>query len=219
MEMSFDMGVQERKNREKEERRKQILASARGLLFEKGFSSVSVQMIATEAEISVGTIYLYFNSKEEIFAALQEEGLKLLFTQIKNEYHKGKNPEEQIKKMAAKYFQFSQKYKEYFKIINFFLSSPDVIFPENLKNQIDTWGNDILYFIYRAIEDGIEKGIFTSVDPQKYAILIWGTLHGLLQFRKLRDTIIQKDTFENFYQYGVDHLLEGLKSPKEDNNK
>ena len=40
----------------------------------------SCTKIARQAELAVGTIYFYFRSKEEIFAALQEEGLELLLT-------------------------------------------------------------------------------------------------------------------------------------------
>ena len=69
------MGIKQRRKREKEQRRRQILDASRTLLFKKGLNAISVNQIARQAELAVGTIYFYFRSKEEIFAALQEEGL------------------------------------------------------------------------------------------------------------------------------------------------
>ena len=71
------MGLKERRRREKEERRMQILDAARKLLFTKGINATSINQIAKLAELGVGTIYFYYRNKEELFAALQEEGLEI----------------------------------------------------------------------------------------------------------------------------------------------
>jgi len=76
------MGLKERRAKEKEARRNQILDAARALLFEKGLQATSINQIAKQAELGVGTIYIYYRSKEEIFAELQEEGLEILFARI-----------------------------------------------------------------------------------------------------------------------------------------
>jgi AcrR family transcriptional regulator len=72
------MGLKERKQRERSERKKQILSAARKLLLQKGLNGTSINQIAKAAELGVGTIYFYFQNKEDVFTALQEEGLKIL---------------------------------------------------------------------------------------------------------------------------------------------
>ena len=62
------MGLLERRGKEKDGRRKLILKSARSLFLEKGFNNVTVDEIAKISELGKGSIYLYFNSKEEIYA-------------------------------------------------------------------------------------------------------------------------------------------------------
>jgi AcrR family transcriptional regulator len=76
------MGLKERREREKEARKGQILTAARSLLFKKGIQATSINQIARKAELGVGTIYFYYQSKEEIFYWLQEEGLDILFKTI-----------------------------------------------------------------------------------------------------------------------------------------
>ncbi len=54
-------------------RREEILASARRVFAKQGFRGTTIADIAEEAGTALGTIYLYFASKEEVFAALNEQ--------------------------------------------------------------------------------------------------------------------------------------------------
>jgi len=58
------MGISERREREKTERRKAILDCARSLILSQGVQRVSMEDIARKAELSKATVYLYFSSKE-----------------------------------------------------------------------------------------------------------------------------------------------------------
>ena len=57
------MGIHERKEREKEHRRDEILNAAQKVFFEKGLQSATMDEIAEAAELSKGTLYLYYGSK------------------------------------------------------------------------------------------------------------------------------------------------------------
>src|SRR3990170_807463 len=59
-------------------RRTAILVAARRVLARRGLRGTTVGDIAREAEVAVGTLYLYFPSKSAVFAALQD----LLFDTI-----------------------------------------------------------------------------------------------------------------------------------------
>src|SRR5258706_11207452 len=67
------MGVQERRAREKESVREEILDAARALFVKDGYEHVSMRKIAEKAEYAPGTIYLYFQDKGEILDRLCEE--------------------------------------------------------------------------------------------------------------------------------------------------
>jgi AcrR family transcriptional regulator len=64
------MGIQERKERERERRRQQIIVAAKRAFSEKGFNRATMEDIAREAELSPGTLYLYFKNKDELYASL-----------------------------------------------------------------------------------------------------------------------------------------------------
>ena len=76
------MGIQERREREKEERRNQIIKTARKEFIESGIRNSSIKDIARKAELSPRTIYTYFNNKQELYVAVLLSGLKILCKQI-----------------------------------------------------------------------------------------------------------------------------------------
>ncbi len=204
------MGLQERRTREKEQRRLQILDAARSLVLKYGVFAVSVQQIAKLAELSVGTIYLYFESKEEIFASLQQEILDLMFEEMEEAIRGAAGPADGLRVIARAYNSFSVENKRYFDVINYFLSPSDVIFPPHLKTEIDHHGNRILSLVVGVIERGVREGVFEAPSPKRCAIVMWATIHGLIQFRKLRDTILRDENFDELYRYSVECFIAGL---------
>jgi AcrR family transcriptional regulator len=72
------MGIKERHERDREAVRRSILDAARELFVAEGFQNVSIRKIAERIEYSPAAIYGYFPSKDDIFFALAEEGLRLL---------------------------------------------------------------------------------------------------------------------------------------------
>jgi AcrR family transcriptional regulator len=64
-----------RKAHEKEARRQAILGAAARLFQVRGFFPLTLASLAEEAELAKGTIYIYFNTKEEIFLELASTGL------------------------------------------------------------------------------------------------------------------------------------------------
>jgi TetR/AcrR family transcriptional regulator len=206
------MGLKERREREKQARKGQILTAARNLLFKKGIQATSINQIARKAELGVGTIYFYYQSKEEIFYSLQEEGLDILFKTIDAIGREDGPPEEKLCRTGSAYLQFSDAHKDYFDIINYFLATPTVILGDELKQRIDRKGSRILELIERFIRAGIEDGRFRSVDSKKYAVMFWGALHGLTQFKKLEDTVLEGEEHSHLFDYAVEQLVEGLKA-------
>ncbi len=212
MSASTVMGLKERRQRERKQRRDQIIDAARSLLFEKGLHATSINQIAKRAELGVGTIYFYYKSKEEIFSALQEEGLELLFSRIFKISNMNLAADEKLREIGLEYMRFSKENRDYYDIINYFLASPGIIFVPNLKRKVDRHGSRIIGLIVETINAGTRAGLFQSINPRRDAITFWGTLHGLIQFRKLKDTVLAGDSHKNILNHAVDHFINGLRN-------
>jgi AcrR family transcriptional regulator len=77
------MGITERREREKIERRKAILNCARELILSQGVERVSMDDIARRAELSKATVYLYFSGKEVILNEICEESARVFMERFR----------------------------------------------------------------------------------------------------------------------------------------
>jgi AcrR family transcriptional regulator len=67
---------------DKNERRQQILKAATSLFESSDFDRISMQAVARLSGVAKGTLYLYFNTKEELFLVLLDEAFTQWFTDL-----------------------------------------------------------------------------------------------------------------------------------------
>jgi AcrR family transcriptional regulator len=114
------MGIKERQERDREAVRRSILDAARELFMAEGFQHVSIRKIAERIEYSPAAIYGYFPSKDDIFFALAEEGLRLLGDPGAVESdprYKDAPPLERVRAMFWRLHEFSCEQPQYFALI------------------------------------------------------------------------------------------------------
>ncbi|MDD9301409.1 MAG: TetR/AcrR family transcriptional regulator [Desulfobacter sp.] len=158
----------------------------------------------------MGTIYFYYRSKEEIFAELQEEGLELLYTKIRQSHKDDALPKEKLKNSALALLQFSEECKDYYDIIIYFLNAPEILLSQELKIKVDRHGGKIIAFVCRVVEEGIESGEFKKIHAKRFTIMFWGALQGLLHYKKMKTTLLQGEKFNSLFTYSIDHLIQSI---------
>ncbi len=202
------MGSKERREREREQRRAEILKTAREILFKKGIDATSINAVARKAELSVGTIYLYFENKEALLAALQEEGLDLLYDCIRQAEKSELSPRGKLRAMGLAYLEFSERHRKYFDVINYFLVSPKVIFSPVLKARVDEHVSSIITLVEEVM--GGDKTACNGRDRRLCAFVFCTALHGILQFKKLRETVLGGEEFCTFYSSCLENIIDGM---------
>jgi AcrR family transcriptional regulator len=120
------MTTTQRRAREKERRRRSILDAARVVFFEGGFQQATVDDVAARAEVSKGTVYLYFESKETILAFLLLEGLEELVAVLEEAYAPERDiaAGERLRRLAMGYLNFFQANPHYYRLIMAFDRGP-----------------------------------------------------------------------------------------------
>jgi TetR/AcrR family transcriptional regulator len=208
------MGVEERKEREKQARREAIMASAREIFFAKGFNATTMDEIAQLAELSKGALYLYFASKEELYVSVMSEGLAILFDRIEEASKLDLPPDQMIRKFGEVYYRYYLDYREYSRIF-FLLEHKDVAkqLPRELIQDNLEKGKRCFQLIVGVIQNGIDEGIFAPTAPQKAAASFLGATNGvLLLFEdELNKEIIGMEVEQQMIYYTLDLFIEALK--------
>src|SRR6476620_365474 len=110
------MGIKERHERDREAVRRGILDAARELFVTEGYENVSMRKIAERIEYSPAAIYGYFPSKDEIFIALAEEGVRL-FADCSIGSLEGLSAIERLRRIVLRLYRFSSDHPQYFALM------------------------------------------------------------------------------------------------------
>ncbi len=212
------MSTSERREREKAQRRQEILDAARQVFFERGFHQPTVDDVAARAEVSKGTIYLYFASKEEILAHLLLEGLDLLLADMEAAFDpQPPQPESTLRALANRYLAFSQAHPHYFRLIMAFDRGRfEEQIPAELYQQVLDRSLRGLDLLTQAIEIGKKAGLFQIKDPRRAAGSVWAALNGVLVLmaHPLRRQMLKTD-LETMFQATLDLVIAGLKKKEQ----
>ncbi|MGQ9566990.1 MAG: TetR/AcrR family transcriptional regulator [Anaerolineae bacterium] len=210
------MSTAQRRAREKALRRKAILAAAKEVFFEQGISQATVDDVAARAEVSKGTIYLYFPSKESLLAHLLLEGLTLLLRDLRRACQRraGAPAEEQVRALADAYLRFAQRRPNHFRLIMAFDRGRfQEQIPQDLSARIVARSNQCLEVVSTVLRQGMEAGVFQQGDPWLAAGILWAGLNGVLVLfaSPVRREMLQVD-LESMFHATCDLLLKGLRN-------
>ncbi len=207
------MGITERKEREKEQRRNNIIDAAERILFTKGYDNTTMEDVAGEAELSKATLYLYFKSKEALHFAICVRALQILMNMFQKSVSKNKSAFENLLEVGKAYVKFAQKHNNYFKSIIHFeskeLSGKDC--DECLLG--DTEGCPLMFLI-RLIEKGQkDKSVKSGVSPEIMGHLLWAQTTGVLQMASTKkcQVLLDKMNIEDIISGHFKILKSGIK--------
>jgi len=182
------MGIKERKEREQERRRQQIIVAAKRVFTKKNFNQARMEDIANEAEVSPGTIYLYFKNKDELFVSLSLRILQFLCIRVEHvESEEGADALVKLDKLIeAMYDVYDFDPRNFINI--FHLKSNDIL--KNLSPkmviEIKKMLNKSMKSITGIFKEGIEKGVIVDRHPVVLAEIFWSLFSGIVLWESNR---------------------------------
>ena len=135
-----NVGVTQRKEREREEMRRRILDAALRLFLEQGFEKTSIRNIAEAIEYSPATIYLYYKDKNELLFALHQEAFLKMMAEL-GQVVVVKEPFERLTEMGRKYIKYALENPEMYDLM-FIMTAP----METLDCRDEVWEDGLKSF-------------------------------------------------------------------------
>jgi AcrR family transcriptional regulator len=206
----------EPRTKEKEVRTAEIEQAARKVFLARGFQAATIQEIADKAGIAKGTVYLYYKSKDDLYAALLLPNLEFLdekFNALLREVDGGKfeSGEELFRALGDVFIELHRRDPEVTMIYEGFQIGTFVtsISKETL-DRLDGFGRRNFQAFRAIFERGIEVGLLRDLDVRRAADAVWGLLLGIAQveWNKLQHS--GKDHFEETLRYALSMMYVGI---------
>ena len=156
-----------------------IIKAATKIFAKKGFFKAKVSDIAKEAQVADGTIYLYFENKDDILICLFEEQMQLVLENMRQQLSKEDNAAKKIERFAVTHLKLIESNKNVAEIIQVELRQ-STKFMKEYKNERFM---EYLNLIADIIEEGQKRGVFNkAIIPDIAKRAFFGALDEMSRF-------------------------------------
>jgi TetR/AcrR family transcriptional regulator len=189
------MGIVERKEREKERRRSEIINAAEKLIFKNGFEHITVEAVAQEAEVSKATVYLYFKNKEDLLFEIFCRAHELFYSMLDKELSETDDSRTNVASFLKAAVLFKKEHSDYFNIIFYFMTTEMKVDTKNpgYKEHCDVdqfYLNKWVKLIEKAKADGFMR---SDMEAMPTMFILWLQLIGFLKMISVQMPIFEQE--------------------------
>lgn len=190
------MGIEERKQRQREQVRKEILKVAREIAKQEGWAAVSTRKIAEKIEYSTTKIYEEFGSREAVLAELQKQGFLHLKKEMAAAINTVVSPQEQLKQVSFAFWHFAVQYPELYQVM-FGLGGAvcNTTPPEEMRS-----AGQVIMEVIKKLQPAFEHSLFLNW---------WALMHGFVSLHLLDNQHYQFDVNKTI-GVAIDRFIKGI---------
>lgn len=218
---NIDMTTKDRREREREQRRQHILRVARSLIIEQGYDQTTMQEVADRAELSKGTLYLYFDSKDVLFMTITVFVLSKIRDKFRDVMKQDQSGFVLVEKLGGVLIDFMQSHPAYMKILTLFDAKVDstILNDYSCCQEYEETVQELLMTWTRAVQVGMQDGsIAVDTKPKVLAIQLGYGIRGILQLyhhtvnSKVANNVVREadETLESIISQFIRVLLNGI---------
>jgi len=202
------MGLIEKRARQKEEFRREILSAARELFINDGYEKFSMRRLAEKIDYSPTTIYLYFKDKDDLLFAVCEEVAEQFLANLRHIRSLQSDPLDTLRKALLYLIEFGFNNPNQYKV--FFFTKPNVYGTQEEFMQRDSMGRSSFLVFREIVQDCIGAGKFQEIDSEILTQVLAVATHGLIVMTVYNQSFPWADR-NVLAQTLVDGLLKGYR--------
>jgi AcrR family transcriptional regulator len=211
------MAAKTRREREREARRESILDAAEAVAFELGYASLTMDAVASSAEIAKGTVYLYFSSKDALLAAIAHRRISSMIPEFEVVMARESTGRAKVTSAARFFAQHFIAQPQHFRLMSSWVASTDPLDTSSVEfAEYRMALASMIGKIVEAIEIGKRDGSISLTDASPaIALSIWHGMFGILMARLAAPSLPQRMSFQpdfdavlEVYLKGIDRMLD-----------
>ncbi|MCG2720438.1 MAG: TetR/AcrR family transcriptional regulator [Thermodesulfovibrionales bacterium] len=180
------MGAKEKRVKNKEEFRREILNSARELFIDDGYEKFSMRRLAEKIDYSPTTIYLYFKGKDDLLLAICEEVAEQFLTRMSHIRSVQSNPYEALRQAMLYLVEFAFDNPNHYKI--FFLTRPNVYGTQEEFMKRESMARNSYFEFRKVVQVCIGAGKLRPMDIDVLTQVLATAPHGLITMMLYRSS-------------------------------
>ena len=159
-------------------RKEEIIKAASNLFSQKSYHDVTMDQIAGEVGVAKGTIYLYFESKENLYLGILEHTFETIESILEREIAKEDPAPQKLKKILRLIFQF---YFQNMDVLRILTRDETRLIREHFEFT-ERWRHRRIKLYRKVLEKGIKEGSFRSANTELMALIIFGLVGSVMFF-------------------------------------
>lgn len=202
----------ERKQREKDVRRQEILNAAVEAFGRHGFTKTSMELVADEAALAVGTLYRYYKSKDSLFVAIVFDAIDVIHQRLEAIVGSSLTPVLKLERVWEMFFAFHEEHPMYYRAL-LFLHDPSFsgAFSESEHAAVSRFSGKNFRLLARMAREGMERGDFRQGHSREVADFLWCSFVGLVHLTETRRNFdIQPDELRGLHRSMLGWIKQGI---------
>lgn len=173
----------ERRLEEKERRRVDILDAAEAVAAVVGFESLTMDLVARQARLSRGLLYVYFKDKSDLLVGLCTRALALLHERFTSVVASAPHGLAEVEACGRSYVQFARDFPVRFEALAYFEAHAPSAELDPAYDECMATGDRAKSVIVAAIERGKRDGTIRAEAGEATVLgfALWGLMHGVIQ--------------------------------------
>ncbi len=188
------MAVAARRERERMARREAILDAAQELVAAEGYHGMRMDGVAEAAELSKGTLYLYFENKDALCAGVATRLLDTLLPVVEEALNDASTGLDAVQRLLQRYYDFTQEHPHHFRFAIEWLSAGERMDDSTEDFQIYRGRvGQMLSLVVASLKRGqVDGSIRSDVDPLPQAIQLWTSFLGVVMVGLNKEGMAQR---------------------------
>ena len=182
--------------------KRRIFTTAIKLFAQNGYESTGIEEITAVAGVAKGSLYYHFETKEELFDLLLEEGRKLLYNSIEIKFRSCNNALDKLKAIIMIQIKSLIKYEDFVTVL-----VNNTLGENSRTKKCQKALDEYMEKIQEVIQEGIDEGIFYDGDTEGIAYGIFGVNFSSLLYRLKKNRNV---TAEEIYKSYIEIVIRGL---------
>ena len=210
--------LRSRRRAENDARGARIMAAAARVFARRGVENATMEMIAREAKVAVGTIYLHFASRDEVYLNLRAERSEALGRGYRTVKAQGLEPLEEIRTLARVYIDYLFESADpvlvseptpYYEIRRRLQRASEIrAFERGLRIS-----HEVFHLFESSVKRAFDSGIIVdSLGATGVTVAIWSILNGAFMVTRDREFLVHTTGFrpDGFVAKALDSYLQGI---------